>query len=142
MHNRMVIASRFADVAAVQDAIVDAAATRGFNETQIFAIKLALEEALTNAVKHGNKLDPAKQVSIDYHVTEDEVRITICDEGGGFHPEQVPDPTLDANLEKPCGRGVMLIKAYMTKVSFNDAGNCVTMIKRRDCQLPDSRLPD
>jgi serine/threonine-protein kinase RsbW len=131
-----VISSRFSEVPPIQGLIVDAAVERGFDEAQVFAIKLALEEALTNAIKHGNRMDPSKQVTIDYTVTDRAVRITVCDEGGGFSPERVPDPTADVNLEKPTGRGVMLIRAYMTEVHFNRAGNCITMVKRRECELP------
>ncbi|MFA7238304.1 MAG: ATP-binding protein, partial [Phycisphaeraceae bacterium] len=58
------------------------------------------------------------------------------DEGPGFTPEGVPDPTRGENLERPSGRGVMLMKAYMTKVSFSPSGNRVTMIKRKSCHLP------
>lgn len=136
IQDRKTIASRFAEVPPVQQAIVDAAADHGFDETQVFAIKLALEEALTNAIKHGNCLDPDKRVTVDYRVNDREVRIEVCDEGCGFVPDAVPDPTIDANLEKPSGRGVMLIRAYMSEVHFNSAGNCITMIKRRDCPLP------
>jgi len=136
IQDRRVIASRFAEVPPVQDLIIDAAVDHGFDDAQVFAIKLALEEALTNAIKHGNRLDPEKQVTIDYRVNGREVRVQVCDEGGGFAPDAVPDPTADANIEKPSGRGVMLIRAYMTDVHFNDTGNCITMIKRRDCRLP------
>ena len=136
--DQMVIASRFDQVAPIQDTIVDAAKARGFDDSALFAIKLSLEEALTNAIKHGNRLDPDKKVTIDYHVSDDEVRVDISDEGAGFMPEAVPDPTLDENLEKPCGRGVMLIQAYMTQAYYNDQGNCLTMVKRRDCALPKS----
>jgi len=133
---RFVIASRFGEVAGPQNAIVQAAEDHGFGPSQIFAIKLSLEEAITNAIKHGNQLDESKQVTIDYEVTDDQVFVEIRDEGGGFTPEAVPDPTRPENLERPCGRGVMLMKAYMTEVSFSPNGNCVRMIKRRDCNAP------
>ncbi len=108
----------------------------GYSQTAQFAVRLALDEAMANAIRHGNNNDPTKHVTIEYHITEEQLQISICDEGDGFKPEQVPDPTLDENLERPCGRGVMLMNAYMTKVTFNDKGNCVTMIKRKDCPLP------
>lgn len=136
--DRMLIDSRFDQVAKVQDVIVEAARGHGFDDSALFAIKLSLEEALTNAIKHGNKMDPHKQVAVEFQVSDDLVRIDITDQGQGFHPESVPDPTLDENLEKPCGRGVMLIHAYMTDAYYNDQGNRLTMIKRRDCPLPKS----
>jgi serine/threonine-protein kinase RsbW len=132
----MVVPSRFGEIAAVQDAVLTAAQAHGYDDAQLFAIKLSLEEALTNAIKHGNQLDPDKQVTIEFQVSPEQVAITVCDEGGGFTPDAVPDPTLDENLEKPCGRGVMLIRAYMTEATYNDSGNCLTMIKRRSCPLP------
>ena len=108
----------------------------GFGDNACFAIRLALEEGLANAIRHGNQGDPDKQITVEYTITDQRFTLSICDEGPGFVPDEVPDPTADENLEKPCGRGVMLIKAYMTDVSYNKKGNCVTMIKERNCQLP------
>lgn len=129
--NRMVLASRFDEVRRVESEVLDAAESSGFDAASCFAIKLSLEEALANAIKHGNGEDPDKQVTVEYRVTPEAVRLTVCDEGGGFHPHAVPDPRLDENLEKPNGRGIMLMRCYMNEVSFNEAGNCVTMVKRR-----------
>jgi serine/threonine-protein kinase RsbW len=136
--NRLVLASRFGEVARAQEAILSAMRERGYADSQIFAVKLSLEEALTNAIKHGNRMDPQKAVEVAYRVGEAQVWIRICDEGGGFQPERVPDPTLDENLARPCGRGVMLMQAYMSHVHFSDTGNCVTMIKRRSCHGPEA----
>lgn len=96
-----------------------------------FGIHLAAEEAIVNAIKHGNKQDPNKSVHVDMKVGKQEVMIHITDEGPGFNPEAVPDPTLDENLDIPSGRGVMLIKAYMTDVQYNEQGNSVRMTKTR-----------
>jgi len=137
--NRLVLKSRFGEVARAQDTILAAVREHGYTESQVFAIKLSLEEALTNAIKHGNRMDPAKSVEVEFRVNDQQVWIRICDEGGGFQPDSVADPTLDENLDRPCGRGVMLMQAYMTHVHFSDAGNCVTMIKRRDCHGPQAR---
>lgn len=95
----------------------------------LFGIHLAAEEALVNAIKHGNKEDPNKWVHVDIRVGKEKVLIQITDEGPGFNPDDVPDPTLDENLDIPSGRGVMLIKAYMTDVSYNEQGNSVYMEK-------------
>lgn len=96
-----------------------------------FGVHLAAEEALVNAIKHGNKQDPNKSVHVDMRVSKQQVMIHITDEGPGFNPEAVPDPTLDENLDVPSGRGVMLIKAYMTEVEYNEQGNSVRMTKTR-----------
>ncbi len=94
-----------------------------------FAIKLALEEALTNAVRHGNDNDASRQLVVRYAVSPERAVIMVRDEGCGFVPNRVPDPTADANLERPSGRGIMLMHAYMTRIHFNQAGNEVWMLK-------------
>lgn len=101
----------------------------GYERDTIFAIKLAFEEAVTNAVKHGNANDPDKQVHLRYYIDADRAVLMIRDEGEGFRPDNVPDPTADENLERPSGRGIMLMSAYMTKLRFNRAGNEVWMLK-------------
>jgi serine/threonine-protein kinase RsbW len=121
----------------VMQSIVAAVESHGYSEGAVFAVRLALDEALSNAIRHGNQNNPKKTVTVEYEVTDDQARISICDEGPGFTPADLPDPTLDENLERPHGRGVMLIQAYMTEVSYNDKGNCVTMVKHRTCQLPE-----
>jgi serine/threonine-protein kinase RsbW len=108
----------------------------GFTTTALFAVRLALDEALANAIRHGNQSDESKNVVVEYNVDGEAFNVSICDEGPGFNPDAIPDPTLDENLERPCGRGVMLMRAYMSEVSFNESGNCVHMVKRKDCPLP------
>jgi serine/threonine-protein kinase RsbW len=102
-----------------------------WSEDELFAVHLAVEEALMNALKHGNCLDASKYVHMVTELSERQVRIQITDEGSGFDPEDVPDPTLDENLEVPSGRGLMLMRAFMTRVEFNERGNQVTMEKLR-----------
>ncbi len=102
-----------------------------WTEGDVFAVHLALEEALVNAIKHGNGRDVAKSVDIVCRMKPDRMRIQITDEGDGFDPESVPDPTEEENLEVPSGRGLMLMRCYMTSVEFNAKGNCVTMEKVR-----------
>jgi serine/threonine-protein kinase RsbW len=101
----------------------------GYSEVSRFAIKLALEEAITNAVKHGNRNDPSKRIVIRFSVTPEEAVIWLTDEGRGFNPDGVPDPTLDENLGKPNGRGIMLMRAYMDEVSFGNCGREVRLVK-------------
>ncbi len=102
----------------VQDSIVDQLLAANFPEKAVFGIKLALEEALINAVKHGNQLDRDKQVEVRYTIEGDSFLIEIEDEGPGFNCEDVPDPTSPENLERPCGRGLLLMRAYMTECNF------------------------
>lgn len=135
--NKVVIPSVMDEAVNVMQSIVAAVESHGFTEGAVFAVRLALDEALSNAIRHGNQNNPKKTVTVEYEVTDDQARISICDEGPGFKPAELPDPTLDENLERPHGRGVMLIQAYMTEVSYNSRGNCVTMVKHRTCQLPE-----
>jgi serine/threonine-protein kinase RsbW len=113
----------------IQLEIVAAAQSCDVDESDQFAIRLALEEAMVNAIKHGNGSDPNKKVSIDYEVSSQEVRIRIEDEGPGFDPASLPDPTAPEFLERPCGRGILLMRHYMSRVEFLGRGNCVEMVK-------------
>lgn len=101
----------------------------GFTSKELFGIRLALEEALVNAVKHGNRNDPSKAVVIRYQASMLQFTIEIEDEGRGFQLERVPDPLDPKNLERPGGRGVLLMNRYMTHVEYNETGNRVTMWK-------------
>ena len=101
----------------------------GFREDHAFAIKLALEEALTNAIKHGNRNDPSKTITVQYTIDKHRAEIAVTDQGSGFQPGEVPDPTTDENIQRPCGRGILLMRAYMTEVGYNEAGNQVRMVK-------------
>jgi len=117
-------------VATVQKAVICDVDACGHAADMRFAVRLALDEALANAIHHGNGDDSSKTVTVDYHVTPDRVQITVCDEGAGFNPGRVPDPTLPENLVKPSGRGIMLMKAYIESVRFSKRGNCVTLMAR------------
>ena len=86
----------------------------------------------------GNDGDPEKQVIVESSVTEERLWVRITDEGYGFDPNKVEDPTLDENLCRSHGRGVMLMRAYMTEVHYTERGNCVTLVKTRDCTLPNT----
>ncbi len=118
-----------AEARRIQDEIEHHLQARNVNEHDVFSIKLALEEALVNAIKHGNQMDRAKKVRIAYQIHSERFDIQISDDGPGFDPSDVPDPTAFENLERPCGRGLMLMRHYMTEVAFNGRGNGVTMSK-------------
>ena len=104
----------------------------GYCEDASFAIKLALEEAMTNAIKHGNRNDPTKRITIRYSITPDQVVILVRDQGAGFQPVAVPDPTHPDRLPLPTGRGIMLMRAYMTEVYYREGGTEVCLIKRNE----------
>jgi serine/threonine-protein kinase RsbW len=125
----VIIPSDPAEARRVQDAIEGCLRAFEYGEHEIFGIRLALEEALVNAIKHGNNMDRSKKVRINYRVQSDRFDIQITDEGPGFDPTDVPDPTAVENLERPCGRGLMLMRYYMNEVAFLERGNCVRMSK-------------
>ena len=114
----------------MEETLLKDARRMGYSKGCLFAIKLALEEGLNNAIKHGNRSDPHKAVEVQYRIAPDRVEIAITDQGSGFDPNVVPDPTADENIEKPTGRGIMLMRAYMDEVRFSPAGNQVQMVKR------------
>lgn len=103
-----------------------------FTHKERFNIRLALEEALVNAIKHGNRQDSAKTVHIRYQITSLQFLIEIEDEGRGFDADAVPDPLHPENLERPGGRGVFLMRHYMSWVQYSETGNCVTLCKVRE----------
>ena len=115
----------------VLDEVLDELKSHGWGEHDIFGIHLAMEEALVNAITHGNRLDEDKQVRISCRMSPELVRIEITDEGEGFDPAAVPNPTDPGRLEAPGGRGVLLMRSFMSRVEYNAPGNRVVMEKQR-----------
>jgi len=99
------------------------------DESDIFDIRLSMEEALINAMKYGNKFDERLDVSVEFGCKENKFILSIEDRGGGFDYKNMPDPTNEENLLKGRGRGVFLILRLMDSVEFNKKGNRITMIK-------------
>jgi serine/threonine-protein kinase RsbW len=114
----------------VQERILQDIERCGYSEESSFAIRIALEEAMVNAIKHGNRLDPAKKVRVESRVTPKRAEITIEDEGPGFNRSSIPDPTHDDNLHKPSGRGILLIETYMDAVQWSRGGRKLRMVKQ------------
>jgi serine/threonine-protein kinase RsbW len=128
----MVIPSDLAAGRKAQQQILDRLAGTGFCAESLFAVQVALEEALTNTIRHGNRLDPGKKVRINAHISPEQAEITIEDEGPGFQRSNVPDPTCCENLEKPCGRGLLLMESVMNQVEYSQGGRRVRMIRRNE----------
>jgi serine/threonine-protein kinase RsbW len=103
----------------------------GWDGRDLFGIELTLEESLSNAIRHGNGMDESKQVKVECKVSSQRFWLRVEDEGRGFRLDAVPDCTADENLDCPGGRGLALMRAFMTHVEHNDRGNCVTMEKIR-----------
>ena len=129
-HFEVVIPSDYESGQAIVERIMSAVAHCGFSTRDTFGLRLSVDEAVINAIKHGNQFHPDKTVRVDFLSNETGVRIEIEDQGPGFRPEDVPDPTADENLERPSGRGLMLMREFMTHVEFSPKGNLVVLEKR------------
>jgi serine/threonine-protein kinase RsbW len=94
--------------------------------------RVGITEALANAVLYGNRADPRKTVRVEVSLDREKVEVCVMDEGEGFDPDAVPDPTLPDNLERPGGRGLFLIRELMDEVQYNERGNEVRLVLRRE----------
>src|SRR3984957_19289228 len=135
------------------------------DDTDCLRVGVALEEALLNSYYHGNleisselresdhnayyelsrqrareKPYSDRRIYVESLLTDDECRFVIRDEGPGFDPNSLPDATDPANLEPPCGRGLLLMRKFMDEIHFNDKGNEVTLVKRRSSPRPDDDI--
>jgi len=125
----IVIPSDLKEARRVQRHIEKQLQDTAFDAREIFGIRLALEEALVNAIKHGNRLDPLKKVEIQYTIAKNRFDIQITDEGPGYVPDDVPDCKADENLTRPGGRGLFLMRHYMSEVVVRPPGNQLFMSK-------------
>ena len=131
---KIVISTDPAQLGAVVTAVMDRMKTLNYGERSLFAMRLCLEEALINAMKHGNKMDRARKITVSCCSDGHEAQINVEDEGQGFHPEAVPDPTRPENIQLAHGRGLLLMRSYMDSVEHNAKGNKVTLIKKAPWQ--------
>ena len=118
----------------VREDIESALKQHHFDEREIFCVQLALEEALVIAIKHGNQMDPSKQIHVSYHIDDERCEIRVEDEGVGFDPQDLPDPHHEESLERPTGRGILLMRHFMTEVTYYPPGNRMCMCKLRNGQ--------
>src|SRR6266849_435107 len=115
---RMSLSSRFENIEMAQHLCGKLLAPSDPPEETRHWILMALREALANAIKHGNAQDVAKRVHLDMDVVDDDLRLTIRDEGSGFDPEGVADPLAPENRMKTSGRGIFYMKTFMDDVRF------------------------
>ncbi len=113
----------------------------GHTGKDVFAVRLALEEAIVNAHKHGHRGDWGVPIVVRYRVGAGGVVAQVEDQGPGFDPGQVPDPTAPENLERSTGRGLLLMCAYMTRVCHSRRGNCVCLCRDRPPAAPGDPVP-
>jgi anti-sigma regulatory factor (Ser/Thr protein kinase) len=119
------------DIALV-DAVVERLASECFahrppSRQTIFRLRVALAEALANAMLCGNAGDPGKSVHVSVELFADRIRLAVSDEGPGFDPSRVPDPRDPSLLDSPRGRGLFIIRNLADEVGFNDKGNTIWM---------------
>jgi serine/threonine-protein kinase RsbW len=119
------------DLDRVIGVVLEQMGTLAYGERDIFSVRLSLEEAITNALKHGNKYDPTKVVEVTWEVDGERVLATVEDEGDGFDPASIPDPLSEEGLARASGRGLLLMKHYLTWLRYNERGNRVTLCKHR-----------
>ena len=127
---------RTEEVVPLLDEVVATLAALGYSDRDCGGVRLALEEAIVNGLRHGNQGDPAKRVRVGYRAGPNTMLAVVEDEGPGFDPDRVPDPTLPENLDRPGGRGLLLMRHYMTWVCFARPGNRVLLAKRRSTRPP------
>jgi len=131
-HASLTVANDPRAIEQAQGTVIDAAERLGYPKASVFALRLALHEAMTNAFKHGHRDLPASvPVTLRYTATPETIDLTIVDRGPGFNVQDVPDPTTDENLERGSGRGLLLIRAYMSTVEYNASGNALHMVYKR-----------
>jgi serine/threonine-protein kinase RsbW len=126
--------SRIDTVATAAAAVAEFIGRSGVSDDAAFGIDMAVREAVTNAVLHGNRQDDNKTVEIVLKSSPDAVEISVHDQGPGFNPEEVPDPTANENILKTSGRGIFFMRTFMDEVDWlirPEGGTTVRMLKRR-----------
>jgi serine/threonine-protein kinase RsbW len=127
MYKTIRIESTSENLRIVENAIDEATTILGISQDSYGKIMVSTMEAVNNAILHGNKSDPTKIVNIDISFKSRALKIKVVDEGPGFRPENIPDPTIPKNIEALNGRGVYLMSHLADKIRFNKKGNAVTM---------------
>src|SRR5213592_210788 len=129
----LTIPSRIEQMEAVHDLIAEAVKAYKLNNEMAHWIELTISESMINAIQHGNKADPAKQATLRISSTGDAIEIIVEDQGCGFKLDKVADPTDTANLLKPSGRGILIIRSFMDEVDLTqrEGGGCrLRMVKK------------
>lgn len=121
------IPSKLEDISMVESQVENLKSKLNIDDAIYGNMMLAVVEAVTNAIAHGNHYAPDKEVTFQTYKNTRSLKFMISDEGEGFDPNRVPDPTLPENLEKPCGRGVYLIKHLADLVVFHDKGRTIEL---------------
>ena len=129
MNRQISIASDLKSIKHAVDEVIGMLHQASADASDIFDIRLCLEEALINAIKYGNNFDKTKKVLIGFKLKDSSLSLSVKDSGRGYNYKDVPDPTTDENILRGSGRGVFLIKHLMDEVVFNETGSALTMVK-------------
>jgi serine/threonine-protein kinase RsbW len=127
MNKKIRIESEIGNLRIVENAIDEATSEIGISQDNYGKILVSAMEAVNNAIIHGNKSIADKIVNIDILYKNDELVIRVTDQGPGFRPDTVPDPTTPENIEELNGRGIYLMSHLADKIEYNKKGNSVTM---------------
>lgn len=125
------IASDPNNCAKVIEVLLDQLDSAQWPNKDTFGIHMAMEEAIMNAICHGNKRDIEKEVHVVIELREDSFYACVTDQGNGFDPSDLPDPAADENIDKTTGRGVKLIHHFVDEVIYNEVGNSVELKKNK-----------
>lgn len=128
MNKVLLIESDMSGLKYAEEFIESVSSDIGVGKETYGKVIVAVMEAVNNAILHGNKNDPQKKVKIAFTSGERELTVEVTDEGSGFVPESVPDPTKPENIESLSGRGVFLMSRLSDGIEFNDKGNSVKML--------------
>lgn len=128
----LALASRFENIEVAERALLDLCRRAGWPTDEEYWLVTALREAVANAVRHGNRQDPERLVRLEYTIHNSSITICVEDEGEGFEPGEVPDPTDPANLLRPSGRGIFYMRQFMNKVEFSptSSGGTAVLMQR------------
>lgn len=130
LYKKLKIESVMANMRLVETAIDEITAALGIKADDYGKILVATLEAVNNAITHGNKANPGKLVDVEIKCDKNKMVVTVTDEGPGFNPSEVPDPTKPENIEELSGRGVFLMSRLADRIHFNEKGNSVTLTFR------------
>jgi serine/threonine-protein kinase RsbW len=129
----LILSSRFENIEVAERTLLDLCAQAGCGGEDQYWLITALREALANAIRHGNQQDPSRKIRVDLGIKERTVTIRVEDEGRGFDPADIPDPTSPENLLRPSGRGIFYMRQFMNRVDFCRApsgGTAVVMVRQ------------
>ncbi len=119
----------------IEEFFINVLSSVRLEEEKFQKLILAISEAISNSIKHGNKNDPSKLVYSTIKITDDKIEIIFRDEGSGFNPDKIPDPTIQENIMKESGRGIHIMKAFVDelKYEFSEKGtNTYLIVKTKE----------